>query len=231
MDYFKHESAYVDEGAVIGDGTKIWHFCHIQSGAKIGEKCIFGQNVNIANDVVVGNGVKVQNNVTVYTGTIIDDYVFLGPSCVFTNVTNPRSEINRHALYEPIHIRRGASIGANATIVCGVTVGRYAFVGAGAVVTKDIPDYAMVVGCPARIIGYVSRHGHLLVKTKKAGTANDVPILIATYTCPESGLRYKFRQAEDGDFVFRCLDLDEEASLPEAMRMGTKTYDAFKEEM
>lgn len=231
MSYFKHESAYVDEGAVIGDGTKVWHFCHIQSGAKIGERCIFGQNVNIANDVVIGNGVKVQNNVTVYTGTIIDDYVFLGPSCVFTNVTNPRSEINRHALYEPIRIRRGASIGANATIVCGVTVGRYAFIGAGAVVTKNIPDYAMVVGCPARLIGYVSRHGHLLVKTTKAGGENKVPVLTDTYTCPETGLHYKFKMTEDGEFVFRCIDLDEEAPLPETMRVGTKTYDAFKEEM
>lgn len=230
MRYFKHESAYVDDGAVIGEGTKVWHFCHIQSGAKIGDNCIFGQNVNIANDVVIGNGVKVQNNVTVYTGTTIDDYVFLGPSCVFTNVTNPRSEINRHALYEPIHLCRGVSVGANATIVCGVTIGCYAFVGAGAVVTTDVPDYAMVVGCPARIIGYVSRHGHLLVKTNASGFDLPVEILTTTYTCPESKLRYRFKQTAEGGFIFRCIDLDEATPLPDALRVGTKTYDDFKGE-
>ena len=164
MSYFKHESAYVDEGCEVGEGTKIWHFAHVQKGAKIGENCILGQNVNIAGDAVIGNGVKIQNNVAVYGGTAVDDYAFLGPSCVFTNVTNPRSEINRHALYERIHICRGATIGANATIVCGITIGRYAFIGAGAVVTKDVPDYGFVVGCRGRICGYVSRHGNVLLK-------------------------------------------------------------------
>lgn len=229
MNYFKHESAFVDDGAVIGDGTKIWHFCHIQSGAKIGSNCIFGQNVNIANDVVIGNGVKVQNNVTVYTGTIVDDYAFLGPSCVFTNVTNPRSEINRHSLYEPIHVCRGATIGANATIVCGVTIGRYAFIGAGAVVTKDVPDYAMVVGCPAHIVGYVSRHGHLIVKENVNLVDTSKEVLETIYTCPESGLRYRFKQVSEGKCIFCCIDLDEEVALPDTMRVGTKTYDAFKE--
>ena len=152
MSYFKHESAYVDDGAIIGDGTKVWHFCHVQSGAKIGENCILGQNVNIAGDVVIGNGVKIQNNVTVYTGAQIDDYCFLGPSCVFTNVTNPRSEINRHSLYERTHLKRGTTLGANCTIVCGSTLGRYCHVAAGAVVTKDVPDWAVVGGNPAVII-------------------------------------------------------------------------------
>ena len=153
MNYFKHESAYVDDGCEIGDGTKIWHFCHIQSGAKIGENCVFGQNCNVANDVVIGSNVKVQNNVSIYTGTVIEDDVFLGPSCVLTNVTNPRSQVNRHSLYEKTLLRRGCSIGANATIVCGITIGRYAFIGAGAVVTKDVPDYALMVGVPARQSG------------------------------------------------------------------------------
>ena len=152
MNYFKHESAYVDEGAIIGDGTKIWHFCHVQSGARIGRTCILGQNVNIAGDVTLGDGVKVQNNVTVYTGAQIDDYCFLGPSCVFTNVTNPRSEINRHSLYERTHLKRGATLGANSTIVCGTTLGRYCLIAAGAVVTKDVPAYSIVAGNPAKII-------------------------------------------------------------------------------
>ncbi len=214
MDYFKHESAYVDEGAIVGSGTKIWHFCHVQSGASIGNNCILGQNVNIAGGVTIGNNVKIQNNVAVYTGTVVEDDVFLGPSCVLTNVTNPRAQINRHALYEKTVIKRGATIGANATIVCGVTIGRYAFVAAGSVVTKDIPDYAMVMGNPARIKGYMSRHGHLLKNADKEG------IMI----CPESGLRYK--EVEKG--LIRCLDLDEEAPLPENMRLGQKSYDSYK---
>ena len=220
MGFFKHESAFVDEGAVVGDGTKIWHFCHVQNGAAIGRNCILGQNVNIAGDVKIGNGVKVQNNVAVYSGTTVDDYAFLGPSCVFTNVTNPRSEINRHALYEPIHIGRGATIGANATIVCGVKVGRHAFVAAGSVVTKDIPDYGLVMGCPGRLCGYVSRHGHILTHETSA------PIglcSMTTYVCPESGLKYRFK-----DGVLRCIDLDEDALLPEEMRVGFKTYDELK---
>ncbi len=214
MDYFKHESAYVDEGATVGAGTKIWHFGHVQSGANIGKNCILGQNVNIAGGVTIGNNVKIQNNVAVYTGTIVEDDVFLGPSCVLTNVTNPRSQINRHALYEKTVIKRGATIGANATIVCGVNIGRYAFIAAGSVVTKDIPDYGMVMGNPARLKGYMSRHGHLLKNPDKEG------IML----CPESGLRYK----ETAPGVIRCLDLDEEAPLPENMRQGQKSYDSYK---
>lgn len=214
-DYFKHESAYVDDGCQIGAGTKIWHFCHVQSGARIGEKCILGQNVNIGNDVVIGNNVKIQNNVAVYTGTIVEDDVFLGPSCVLTNVTNPRSQVLRHSLYEPSIFRRGCTIGANATIVCGVTIGRYAFVAAGSVVTKDIPDYAMVMGNPARVKGWMSRHGLPLQNPDKDG------IMI----CPESGLRYK--EVEPG--VIRCLDLDEDQPLPEEMRLGIKKYDDYKQ--
>jgi UDP-2-acetamido-3-amino-2,3-dideoxy-glucuronate N-acetyltransferase len=211
MSVFAHESAYVDEGCEIGDGTRIWHFCHIQSGAKIGRHCIFGQNVNVAGGVVIGDGVKVQNNVSIYTGTIIEDYVFLGPSCVLTNVTNPRAEINRHSLYEKTHIGRGASVGANATVICGTRIGRYAFVAAGAVVARDVADYALVVGVPARQAGWVSRHGLPLTRPDASGI----------YTCPESGLRY--RETEPG--VLRCLDLDENAPLPDAMRVGSAYYD------
>ena len=213
--YFKHESAYVDEPVSIGAGTKIWHFCHVQSGAKIGERCILGQNVNIANDVIIGNNVKIQNNVAVYTGTIVEDDVFLGPSCVLTNVTNPRSQIKRHSLYEKILIRRGASIGANATIVCGITIGCYAFIAAGAVVAKDVPDYALMVGVPGRRVAWISRHGHILKNQDADG------IMI----CPESGYRYK--EVEPG--VIRCLDLDEEAPLPVELTEGKITYDEFKE--
>ena len=212
--YFKHESAYVDEPVTIGDGTKIWHFCHVQSGASIGKNCILGQNVNIANDVVIGNNVKIQNHVAVYTGTVVEDDVFLGPSCVLTNVTNPRSQVKRHSLYEKILIRRGASIGANATIVCGITIGRYAFIAAGAVVAKDVPDYALMVGVPGRRIAWISRHGHILKNPDPEG------IMI----CPESGFRYK--ETEPG--VIRCLDLDEEAPLPENLTVGTQSYDSFK---
>src|SRR5947208_1096863 len=147
---FVHESAYVDEGAQVGAGTKIWHFSHIMKGARIGDRCVIGQNVNIDGGAAIGNNVKIQNNVSVYTGTIVEDDVFLGPSCVLTNVTNPRAQVNRHSLYETTTLRRGCTVGANATIVCGVTIGRYAFIGAGTVVTKDIPDYALMIGNPAR---------------------------------------------------------------------------------
>ncbi|NCA81185.1 MAG: N-acetyltransferase [Opitutae bacterium] len=211
--FFKHESAYVDEGAEIGAGTKIWHFSHIMKGAEIGERCVFGQNVNIDGGVVVGTNVKVQNNVSIYTGTVIEDDVFLGPSCVLTNVTNPRSQVNRHSLYEKTLIRRGATIGANATIVCGVTLGRYCFVAAGSVVTKDLPDYALVMGNPARQKGWMSRHGHLLKNPDAAG------VMI----CPESGFRYRL-----ADGALRCLDLDEESPLPPELSMGTQSYDALK---
>lgn len=212
--YYKHESAYVDSDVQIGDDTKIWHFCHVQSNAKIGRNCILGQNVNIANDVILGDNVKIQNNVAVYTGTTVESDVFLGPSCVLTNVTNPRSQIKRHSLYEKILIRRGATIGANATIVCGITIGRYAFVGAGAVVVKDVPDYGFVIGCPARFRGWMSRHGHILKDPDAEG------IMV----CPESGLRYK--EIEPG--VLRCLDLDEETPLPQEMTVGRLYYDDLK---
>jgi UDP-2-acetamido-3-amino-2,3-dideoxy-glucuronate N-acetyltransferase len=154
-EYFVHESSYVDEGASIGAGTRIWHFCHIMPSARIGAGCNLGQNVFIGRDVVIGNNVKVQNNVSIYTGVIIEDDVFLGPAMVFTNVINPRSLIERKDEFQRTLVRRGATIGANATVVCGVTLGAYAFIGAGAVVTKDIPDYGMVYGNPARLKGWV----------------------------------------------------------------------------
>jgi len=161
-----HESAFVDKPVNIGKGTMIWHFCHISQNAEIGENCVFGQNVFVAGDVKIGSRVKVQNNVSIYTGCEIEDEVFLGPSCVLTNVTNPRSQVNRHSLYEKTLFRRGCSIGANATIVPGVTIGRYAFIGAGAVVTKNVPDYALILGNPGKQKGWMSRHGHHLSLSK-----------------------------------------------------------------
>jgi UDP-2-acetamido-3-amino-2,3-dideoxy-glucuronate N-acetyltransferase len=152
----------IDEGAEIGEGTKIWHFCHLMSKAKVGKNCNIGQNVFIANDVVLGNNVKVQNNVSLYSGVTCDDDVFLGPSMVFTNVINPRSAVNRRNEYTRTYVGKGATIGANATIVCGHDIGTYAFIGAGAVVTKNIPDYALVVGNPAKQIGWMSEYGHRL---------------------------------------------------------------------
>ena len=214
-DYFVHDSSFVDDGAVVGRGTRIWHFSHVMSGARIGERCSFGQNCCISPGVEIGNNVKVQNNVSIYEGTVIEDDVFLGPSCVLTNVTNPRSQVVRRALYEKTLIRRGASIGANATVVCGITIGRYAFVGAGALVAKDVPDYALVVGVPARFRGWMSRHGHMLKNPDSEGIM----------TCPESGLRY--REVEPGRL--RCLDLDEDAALPEEMAVGKLLYDDLKD--
>lgn len=214
MDYFVHESSYIDQGTEIGAGTKIWHFCHVMSGAKIGERCSFGQNCVVSPRVVIGANVKVQNNVSIYEGTIIEDDVFLGPSCVLTNVTNPRSQVIRKALYEKTVLHRGCSIGANATVVCGITIGRYAFVAAGAVVAKDVPDYALMVGVPARQKGWMSRHGHIL----KAADINGIMI------CPESGLRYQ--EHEPG--LLRCLDLDEDSPLPETLAVGTVMYDELK---
>jgi UDP-2-acetamido-3-amino-2,3-dideoxy-glucuronate N-acetyltransferase len=161
-DYYCHPSSFVDEGAVIGVGTKIWHFCHVSSKATIGSQCNFGQNVFIAGNVVVGNNVKVQNNVSIYEGVVCEDDVFLGPSMVFTNVINPRSAVVRKQEYRGTLVRKGVTIGANATIVCGVTIGQFAFIGAGAVVTKDIPDFALVVGNPARQIGWMSEKGEKL---------------------------------------------------------------------
>jgi UDP-2-acetamido-3-amino-2,3-dideoxy-glucuronate N-acetyltransferase len=204
--------AIIDAPVHIGDGTKIWHFAHICAGAHIGENCIFGQNTMVANDVVIGSNVKVQNNVAIYTGTTIEDDVFLGPSCVLTNVSNPRSQVRRHSLYETTVLKRGATVGANATIVCGVTLGRYSFIAAGAVVAKDVPDYGYVRGVPARQHGWMSRHGHLLHFN------NNV-----TATCPESGLQYQ----RLGDQV-TCLDLHEEAPLPEQLTVGARRYDECK---
>lgn len=162
MSYFKHESSYVDEGAEVGEGTKIWHFCHVMSGAKIGKNCSLGQNVNVGGKAVIGDGVKIQNNVSVYDDVVIEDDVFCGPSCVFTNVINPRAFVERKHEYKQTVIKKGASIGANATIVCGVTVGEYALIGAGSVVTKDVPAYALVYGNPARVRGTVDREGDII---------------------------------------------------------------------
>lgn len=200
--YFVHDSAYVDPPCEIGEGTKIWHFCHVLPRARIGKHCILGQNVHIASDVVVGDNVKIQNNVSLYTGAVVEDDVFLGPSCVFTNVTNPRSQIVRHHLYEKTVVRRGASVGANATIVCGSTVGRYAFIAAGAVVTKDVADYSLMMGVPARRVAWMSRHGHRLPAPDAEGIMR----------CPQSG--YRYQETEPG--MLRCLDLDEEMPLPAA---------------
>jgi UDP-2-acetamido-3-amino-2,3-dideoxy-glucuronate N-acetyltransferase len=161
--YFIHPTAVVDDDCEIGTGTKIWHFSHLMSGCKLGENCNIGQNVVVSPDVIIGNNVKVQNNVSLYTGVTCDDDVFLGPSCVFTNVTNPRSAVNRRGQYAKTHVGKGASIGANATIVCGHDIGKFAFVGAGAVVTKTIPDYALVVGNPAKQIGWISEFGKRLI--------------------------------------------------------------------
>ncbi len=163
MDYFAHETAVIDDNCNIGAGTKIWHFSHVMSNCTIGENCNFGQNVVVSPEVVLGNNVKVQNNVSIYTGVTCDDDVFLGPSCVFTNVMNPRSGVNRRGQYEKTHVGKGASIGANATIVCGHNIGAFAFIGAGAVVTKEVPAYALVVGNPAKQIGWMSEYGHRLV--------------------------------------------------------------------
>jgi UDP-2-acetamido-3-amino-2,3-dideoxy-glucuronate N-acetyltransferase len=216
LPYFVHDSAYIDEGAVIGAGTKVWHFSHIMKEARIGERVSIGQNVNIDGGTVIGNNVKIQNNVSVYSGAVIEDDVFLGPSCVLTNVTNPRSQVNRHSLYETTRLKRGCTIGANATIICGVSIGRYAFVGAGAVVTRDVPDFGLVVGNPARRIGWMSRHGHRLEKQDSDGIMR----------CPEAG--YRYQEVEPG--VLRCLDLDEEAPLPPELTVGTISYKQLKEE-
>lgn len=178
-DYFVHESSYADEGCSIGKGTKIWHFSHIMIGAVIGSNCNIGQNVLISSDVVIGNNVKIQNNVSVYTGVICEDNVFLGPSMVFTNIINPRSAVIRKGAYAKTLVKMGASIGANATILCGNTIGRFAFVGAGAVVTKDVPDYCLVIGNPAIQVGWMSEYGHRLHFD-----------MHSMATCPESGEKY-----------------------------------------
>ncbi len=210
--YQAHPSAIIDTPCTIGAGTKIWHFCHICADAVLGENCNLGQNVMIASGVRLGRNVKIQNNVSVYAGTIVEDDVFLGPSCVLTNVSNPRAAINRRSLYEPTLIRRGATVGANATIVCGVTLGRHCLIGAGAVVTRDVPDYGLVTGVPGRRRGWVSRHGHPLRSARDG-----------VFTCPESRLRYR----ETAPGVLRCLDLDEDAPLPAALAVGTQPYRSF----
>ena len=180
MNYFAHETAVIDDGCIIGNDTKIWHFSHIMPNCQIGERCNIGQNVVISPDVVLGNNVKIQNNVSIYTGVICEDDVFLGPSMVFTNVINPRSAVNRKNEYAKTIVKKGASIGANATIVCGHDIGRYAFIGAGAVVTKNVPDFALVVGNPARQLGWVSEYGHRL-------NFNEKGIAI----CPETKDQYQ----------------------------------------
>lgn len=184
-EFFAHESAVIDDGCEIGEGTKIWHFSHIMPNCKIGNNCNLGQNVVVSPEVVLGNNVKVQNNVSIYTGVTCDDDVFLGPSMVFTNVINPRSAVNRKSEYLRTHVGKGASIGANATIVCGHDIGKFAFVGAGAVVTKNIPDYALVVGNPSKQIGWMSEFGHRL-KFDECGEA----------ICPESGEIYLLKNKE-----------------------------------
>jgi UDP-2-acetamido-3-amino-2,3-dideoxy-glucuronate N-acetyltransferase len=180
--FFAHESAYVDEGCEIGEGTKIWHFSHIMPNCKIGNKCNIGQNVVVSPNVTLGNGVRVQNNVSIYTGVVCEDDVFLGPSMVFTNVINPRSAVERKSEYKSTIVKKGVSIGANATIVCGITLHEYAFVGAGAVVIKDLPAYALVVGNPSRQIGWMSEFGHRLHFDEQQ---------IAV--CPESGQQYELK--------------------------------------
>jgi UDP-2-acetamido-3-amino-2,3-dideoxy-glucuronate N-acetyltransferase len=198
--YWVHGTAVVDEPCTIGEGTKIWHFSHVMAGARIGRRCILGQNVFVADGARIGDNVKIQNNVSVYSGVELEDDVFCGPSCVFTNVTNPRSQVVRRGRYERTAIRRGATIGANATVVCGITVGRYAFVGAGAVVVADVPDYGLVLGVPAVRKGWMSRHGHRLVERDVHGF----------FRCPESGWRYR----EEAPGVVRCVDWSEDEALP-----------------
>jgi UDP-2-acetamido-3-amino-2,3-dideoxy-glucuronate N-acetyltransferase len=183
--YFAHETAVIDEGCEIGSGSKIWHFSHIMPNCKIGEGCNIGQNVVVSPQVVLGRNVKIQNNVSIYTGVVCEDDVFLGPSMVFTNVINPRSAVNRKNEYAKTVVKKGASIGANATIVCGHDIGRYAFIGAGAVVTKNVPDYALVIGNPARQTGWMSEYGHKL-KFDQQGFAE----------CPESKEKYKLEEGK-----------------------------------
>jgi UDP-2-acetamido-3-amino-2,3-dideoxy-glucuronate N-acetyltransferase len=182
MSAWVHESAVVDAGAQLGEGTKVWHFCHVSAGARIGERCALGQNVFVGNDVAIGNNVRIQNNVSVYDAVTLEDDVFCGPSMVFTNVVNPRAAVPRKSEYKRTLVRRGATLGANCTLVCGVTIGEYAFVGAGAVVRHDVPDHALVVGVPARRIGWMSRHGErLALPVEGEGEA----------ACPATGERYR----------------------------------------
>lgn len=185
MSYFAHPSAIIDPGASIGADTQIWHFCHVSEKSHIGARCVLGQNVFIAPEVRLGDGVKVQNNVSIYTGVVCEDGVFLGPSMVFTNVVNPRSFVSRKQEFKATLVQKGASIGANATIICGITLGSFCLVGAGSVVTKDVPAYALVTGVPAQQIGWVSRLGHRLTLDEKNHA-----------TCPESGEKYQMNDHE-----------------------------------
>lgn len=195
--YFAHPSAWIDEPSQIGSGTQIWHFCHLMPHCRIGPNCTLGQNVFAASGVVIGSNVKIQNNVSLYSGVELQDNVFCGPSCVFTNIGNPRSELSRKSSYQRTLVRRGATLGANSTIVCGVTIGEYAFVGAGAVVTNDVPAYALMLGVPAVQQGWMSRHGYRL-------TEGDHGKLV----CPNTGWRYELN-----DGVLRCLDWPEDKPL------------------
>jgi UDP-2-acetamido-3-amino-2,3-dideoxy-glucuronate N-acetyltransferase len=215
--FYAHPTALIDPLARIGKGSKVWHFSHVMANAQIGDNCNLGQNVVISPGVVLGRNVKVQNNVSIYTGTVVEDDVFLGPSCVLTNVSNPRSQVNRRNLYEKTTIRRGATVGANSTIVCGTTLGRYSFVAAGCVVTKDVPDYALVRGNPGKQVGWMSRHGHRL-NFDASGNAQ----------CPESQLRYQL-SSPNGQQQVRCLDLDEEQSLSVEHSVGSQDYRTFKQ--
>lgn len=216
--YYVHPTAIVDDGAIIGDGTKIWHFSHVSTGSRLGNSCNLGQNVFVASGVSIGNNVKIQNNVSVYGGTTIEDNVFLGPSCVLTNISNPRSEVVRRSIYETTIIKKGATVGANATIVCGTTIGRFAFIAAGAVVTKTVPDYALMKGSPARQNGWMSRHGHVL-QFDAQGLA----------TCPESGYQYQLENdRSSGEATVRCMDIDESSVLPRDKSTGQKSYREFR---
>jgi UDP-2-acetamido-3-amino-2,3-dideoxy-glucuronate N-acetyltransferase len=204
---FIHPTACVDSPSSLGESTQVWHFCHVMPGARVGRRCVLGQNVFVASEVVIGDGCRIQNNVSLYDGVTLEDDVFLGPSCVLTNVENPRAQIRRRELASPTLIRRGATVGANATILCGLTVGRYAFIGAGAVVTHDVPDYALILGVPGVREGWMSRHGHRI--------EGEGELLI----CPESGYRYRLEAG-----ALRCLDLDEEAPLPAEEAVGVVRY-------
>ena len=199
MTFFVHDTARVDDGAHVGTGTRIWHFSHVAAGARIGRHCSLGQNVFVADGTQVGDNVKIQNNVSLYTGVELEDDVFCGPSCVFTNVMNPRSQVPRRHEFRRTRVRRGATIGANATIVCGAKIGRYAFVGAGAVVRGEVPDYGLMLGVPAILKGWISRHGQRLGE----------PDTDDTMVCPESGWRYRLAEPA----VMRCLDWPEDRPL------------------
>lgn len=207
--FYVHPSSFVDDPVLIGEGSRIYHFCHVMAGARLGERVLLGQNSFVASGVVIGDDCRIQNNVSLYEGAVLEEFVFMGPSSVTTNVENPRAELDRRGLYEKTWIRRGATIGANATILCGVTIGRYAFVAAGAVVTRDVPDYGLVMGSPARRVGFMSRHGQKLGRPDASG------VLV----CPESGYRY---QVSEGNL--RCLDLAEDEPLPEGARALGKAY-------